>query len=116
MYLNELFSSLNDVLEGKVFYGTNVYDNLDNSSMPYIVYQEISKRPVTYGDDYPIYYKVIIQITLVTKKKNKKLEEKLEQVLLNKGFAFSLISEYQNQDKSLNRVYEINMEEINNGK
>ena len=39
MKLSELYSILNKVLEDKIFYGTNVYDNEDNASMPFIVYQ-----------------------------------------------------------------------------
>ena len=114
MELSVLYQALESVLKDKVFYGSNVYDNEDNASMPYIVYQEITKRPASFSDDAPIFYKTSIQITLVTKKKNKNLEKNLEQVLLNNGFAFSLLSEFKNQDKSFNRVYEITMEEFNN--
>ena len=114
MDLSKLYQSLNSVLKDKVFYGSNVYDNEDNASMPYIVYQEVTKRPASFSDDAPNYYKVNVQITMVTKKKDKQLEKKLEQVLINNGFAFSLLSEFKNQDKSLNRVYEITMEEFNN--
>lgn len=114
MELSAIYQALNDVLKDKVFYGSNVYDNETNAPMPYIVYQEITKRPASYMDDAPIWYKSSIQITLVTKKKDTKLEKKLEQVLLNNGFAFSLLSEFKNEDKSLNRIYEITMEEFNN--
>ena len=114
MELSVLYQALESVLKDKVFYGSNVYDNEDNATMPYIVYQEVTKRPASFSDDAPIFYKVNIQITLVTKKKNKNLEKKLEQVLLKNGFAFSLLSEFKNQDKSINRVYEITMEEFNN--
>ena len=114
MELSTLYLALNEVLKDKVFYGSNIYDNEDNASMPYIVYQEVTKRPASFSDDIPIFYRATIQITMVTKKKNKQLEKKLEQVLINNGFAFSLLSEFKNQDKSLNRVYEIKMEEIIN--
>ena len=43
MTLEELAKIIKPVLPDKVFYGTNVYDNLDNAKMPYIVYQEVSK-------------------------------------------------------------------------
>lgn len=112
MKLEDLFSILNLVLEGKVFYGSNVYDNEDNASIPYIVYQEVNRRPIGYHDDLPILYSSVVQITLVTKKKDKALEESLEQELLKNGICFSLISESHNSDKSINRVYEIKMEEI----
>lgn len=113
MTLSDLYQALESVLKDKVFYGSNVYDNEDNASMPYIVYQEVTNRPSVFSDDTPICYRVTIQITMVTKKKDRNLEKKLEQVLLKSGFAFSLLSEFKNQDKSLNRVYEIIMEEIN---
>lgn len=114
MDLSKLYQALNSVLKDKVFYGSNVYDNEDNATMPYIVYQEVTKRPASFSDDAPNYYRVNVQITMVTKKKNRNLEKNLEQVLLNSGFAFSLLSEFKNEDKSLNRVYEITMEEFNN--
>jgi len=112
MNLNELFSILNSVLPDKVFYGTNVYDNDDNASMPFIVYQEVTKRPRGYEDNHPTWYRSLVQITLVTKKKDLTLEGLLEKAMLDNGLVFSLISENRNADKSLNRVYEIYMEEI----
>ena len=42
MKLEDLKLLLDSILPDKVFYGTNVYDNEDNASMPYIIYQEIS--------------------------------------------------------------------------
>ena len=44
MTLESICTILRGVLPDKVFYGTNVYDDEDNASMPYIVYQEISKK------------------------------------------------------------------------
>ena len=114
MTLSDLYQALESVLKDKVFYGSNVYDNEDNASMPYIVYQEVTNRPSVFSDDTPICYRATIQITMVTKKKDRNLEKKLEQALLKNGFVFSLLSEFKNQDKSLNRVYEITMEELNN--
>lgn len=114
MDLESLYSTLNEVLKDKVFYGNNVYDNEHNAPMPYIVYQEVTNRPASFSDDTPLYYRATIQITMVTKKKDRNLEKKLEQALLKNGFVFSLLSEFKNQDKSLNRVYEITMEELNN--
>ena len=112
MKLSELYSILNKVLEDKVFYGTNVYDNEDNTEPPFIVYQEISKRAASYSDDAYIYYRSSVQITLVSKKKDLKLEEYLEQAPLDNGLVFSLLSESTNSDKSISRIYEIYMEEI----
>jgi len=112
MTLQDLHKILNDVLKDKAFYGTNVYDNEHNASLPFIVYQEINKRVGVFVDDVPLYYRSNIQITLVTKKKDLKLEKKLEQALLEGGLVFSLLNESKNEDKSVNRVYEIYMEEI----
>ncbi len=112
MTLDDLFSILNTVLPNKVFYGVNTYDNDDNAEMPYIVYQEISKRPIGYIDDKPIYYRSNIQITLVTKTKSRELENTLETLLLTNDLVYQVISEFKNNDKSLNRIYEITMEEF----
>ncbi|MCQ2798192.1 MAG: hypothetical protein MJ241_07090 [Bacilli bacterium] len=86
-------------------------DNEQNAEPPFIVYQEISKRPPEFADDRPIYYLRTIQITLFTKKKDEDLEEKLERALLNKDFVFSLLSEFKNSDGSIQRVYEIRLED-----
>lgn len=112
MEIEALYSILNGVLKDKVFYGSNIYDNGETSSMPYIVYQELSKRPIGYSDDSPITYTRTIQITLVVKAKNLALERKLEEVLKQNKLNFSMISESHNSDKSINRVYEIHMEDL----
>ena len=111
MNLEDLYSILNEVLPNKVSYGINVYDDETNVDMPYIVYQEVSKFPIGYHDDIPILYKRTIQITLVTKVKSPELEKRLEDSLLNNELTYEMISEFQNSDRSLNRVYEIKMED-----
>lgn len=111
MKLEALFSLLEGILPGKVFYGTNIYDNDDNASMPFIVYQETSRRSPVKADDKPVYYESSIQITLVTKRKSLELERALESKLIESGITYSLLSEYFNSDKSVNRVYEIKMED-----
>ena len=87
-------------------------DNEQNSEPPFIVYQEISKKPAEFADDKPNYYIRTIQINLITKKKDESLEEKLEKALLEKDIVFSLLSEYRNSDGSLNRAYEIRQEDF----
>lgn len=109
MKLDELFTLLNSVLPNKVFYGSNIYDNGDNSSMPFIVYEEINKRPIGYHDDSPIIYERTIQITLVSKRKSVVLENALEKNMTNTHLNYSLISEFFNEDRSINRVYEIKL-------
>lgn len=115
MTLSELFSILKIIIPNKVFYGINVYDNNDNAEMPYIVYQVISKRPIGYHDNVPILYMNQIQITLVSSSKSISLEETLETTLLKNNLNFTMISEFINDDKSVNRIYEISMEENING-
>jgi hypothetical protein len=110
--LEFLFGVLNKVLGNKVFYGTNVSDNIDNASMPFIAYQEISKRGFVYADDIANLRESTIQVTLVTEKKNLFLESLLEDTLLENCVEFQMITEYLNDDNSVNRVYEIKMEVI----
>ena len=112
MTLEELAKIIKPVLPDKVIYGTNVYDNLDNAKMPYNVYQEVSKRPIGYSDNIPLPYSSRIQITLVTKKKALSLERELEKTLLDNNISFELTSEFFNSDRSVNRVYQVTMEEI----
>ena len=95
-----------------VIYAHLDYDNEQNAEQPFIVYQEISKRPPSFGDDKPIYYLRTIQITLLTRKKDEALEEKLERALLKNDYIFSLTSEFKNSDGSINRVYEIRLEDF----
>ena len=108
--LKKLREVLLSVLD-TVIYAHLEYDNEQNAEPPFIVYQEISKRPPEYGDDKPIYYLRTIQITLVTKKKDEALEEKLERALLDNDYIFSLTTEFRNSDRSINRVYEIRLED-----
>ncbi len=99
-----------------VIYAHLDYDNEQNAEPPFIVYQEISKRPPQFGDDRPIYYERTIQITLITKKKDEALEEQLEKALLDHDYIFSLTSEFANSDHSINRVYEIRLEDFKHAK
>lgn len=95
-----------------VIYGHYDYDNEQKAEPPFIVFQEVSKRPAEYGDDKPVHYVKVIQVTLVTSKKDVELEEKLESVLLEYEYTYSLLTETVNSDHSINRVYEIRLEEF----
>jgi hypothetical protein len=99
-----------------VIYAHLDYDNEQNAEAPFIIYQEISKRPPEFADDRPTYYLRTIQITLSTKKKDEVLEEKLETALLKNDYIFSLTSEYKNSDGSIYRVYEIRLEDFKHAK
>ena len=95
-----------------VIYAHATYDSEQNQDPPLIVYQDISKRPQNFNDDKPGYYLREIQITLITKKKDEALEEKLETAFLKNDYIFSLTTEFKNSDGSINRVYEIRLEEF----
>ena len=60
--------------------------------------------------------KKLIQISLITKKKDVDLEKKLEKALLKNDYIFSLTSEYKNSDGSIYRVYEIRLEDFKHAK
>jgi len=109
--LTKLRSILLTVLP-TVIYAHIDYDNEQNADPPLIVFQDISKRPQVFADNKPTYYERTVQITLITKKKDEVLERKLEKALLDNDYVFSLTTEFKNSDGSLNRVYEIRLEEI----
>ena len=102
-----LYQVLNYVLPGHVSYGRKV--SLEQSDN-YIVYQEISNRGSLYADDRVHMRILTIQINLITKEKNLNLEERLEVSLSLANYEFQMLSEYQNENGSINRVYEIKME------
>ena len=99
-----------------VIYGHYDYDNEQKAEPPFIVFQEISKRPAEYGDDKPVHYVKVVQITLITKKKDVELEEQLESKLLEYEYVYSLVTEMVNSDHSINRVYEVRLEELKHAK
>ena len=109
--LKKLKAVLTTVLP-TVIYARYDWDNEQNVEPPYILFQEISKRPPGFADDKPTHYERTVQITLTTKKKDVELEEKLEKTLLEHEYIFSLTSEYANSDHSINRVYEIRLEDL----
>ena len=111
MYLEKLRSTLLKVVD-KVFYATNDYDNEDNAEPPFIVYQETSKRASVFAEDKPVFYTSAIQITLVTKKKDINQENKMVRTLLQNGYTPENLSEFKNEDGSINKVYEVRLEEI----
>lgn len=90
-----------------VFYLENINDNQNlNNQMPFIVWSVVSKRPIN-ADNKVTIYKVTYQVTLVTKKRSEALAHRLEKRLNEKELPHQMISSYQNDDYSLNRVYEI---------
>lgn len=114
-----IFEKLRNVLlqvTPKVFYGTNEYDNEGVEKAPFIVYHAVNKRAPVHADDKPVFYNNQVQVTLVTDKKDVELESLLETTLLSNGYNFEVTTEYHNSDRSLCRVYELNLEENSNGK
>ena len=109
--LEKVYQLSNGVLPSKVSYGTNIIDAVAIDVLPFIVYQEISDRVTTYADNVSVLRIVTIQITLVTEKKDPLLEKELEEALYLNGFNYQMITEYLNDDNSVNRVYEIKTEE-----
>ncbi|MCI1244854.1 MAG: hypothetical protein LKG11_02800 [Bacilli bacterium] len=103
-------------VNSKVFYAANEYDNDSVTEPPFIIYQETTKRAGLFNDNKPAFYVSDIQITLVTKKKDPDLEHVLESTLLQNDYTFEVLSEYRNPDGSINRVYEIRLEEYINAK
>ena len=111
-FIEHLFQLLNTVLPSRVSYGTNTVDVAEVEVYPFIVYQEISDRVQTYADNKTLVRMISYQITLVTKTKDPLIEEQLEAALYQSGMNYQMITEYVNEDHSVNRVYEIKQEEI----
>jgi hypothetical protein len=109
--LERIYQILDGVLPSKVSYGTNVVDVDEENVLPFIVYQEVSKRPVSYADDRSVIRVSTVQITLITEIKDQIIELSLEEALYLNGYNYQMITEYLNDDDSVNRVYEIKMEE-----
>ena len=110
-FIEHLFQILNTVLPDKVTYGTNTIDD-ELEVYPFIVYQEISDRVQSYADNQSLVRIITYQITLVTKTKDRLIEEQLETALYQSGMNYQMITEFVNEDHSVNRVYEIKQEEI----
>ena len=111
-FLEQIFLLLNGILPNKVTYGTNIVDANELHVYPFVVYQEISDRVQTYADNKSAVRIITYQITLVTESKEPTIEEQLESALYQSGFNYQMITEYVNDDNSVNRVYEIKQEEI----
>ncbi len=105
-----VYDQLNSVLPNKVFYGTNRVDDTDDV-YPFIVYQEVSNRAVVFADNATTIRQLTIQITLVTERKDPTIEVHLEEALSFAGYIYQMVTEYLNEDGSINRVYEIKMED-----
>lgn len=101
-----LFRALKPVTKN-VFYLENINDNNNlNNMMPFIVWSVVSKRAITADNQVSIYL-ATYHVTLVTKKRSEALVKRLERRLNERELPHRMISSYQNDDYSLNRVYEI---------
>ncbi|MFA7105706.1 MAG: hypothetical protein WC154_00245 [Candidatus Izemoplasmatales bacterium] len=107
--LKEIYKALDTVIPGQVSYGTRQI--IDSAIVKnYIVYQELSNKGSIYADDEVVMKVITIQVNLITEKKDLVLEERFEASLYLAGYDYQLVSEFQNDDLSINRVYEIKME------
>ena len=103
---DKVYKALKHVTKN-VFYLSNAnYGDESNNMLPFIVWNITSKVPIS-GDNKVLLYKVTYHITLVTKSRSEGLAHRLESSLNEHGFPHRMISSYQNDDFSLNRVYEI---------
>lgn len=107
--LEYLYTILKDVIPDNVHYIVNVTDKV---AYPAIIYYELSSKSAVYADDEPIYKRRVIQITLITKTKQIRLERKLEKKLDQNDIDYYMIHEYLVKGEGLHRVYEIKMEEF----
>lgn len=107
--LTNLYQYLSLLFPNQVFYAHYITSQV---KMPYLIYQELSKRPSLYADDFFVYQTRTIQLTLVMDKKDLTIEDRLEQGLNEQGIVYQMISEFLGPDKTLHRIYEIKMEEI----
>ena len=103
-----IYNTLTEITDN-VYYLSNRNDNTEMSNqLPYIVYQIISKRPIT-ADNKVIIYSVEYQVTLVTRSRNEALVHLFEETFNQKEIIPVMVSTYQNDDYSINRVYQINI-------
>lgn len=103
-----IYNTLRSITEN-VHYMSNLYDNTETTNqLPYIVYQIIAKRPIT-ADNRALLYNVEYQVTIVTKTRNEALIHLFEEIMNQKEIIPVLVSTYQNDDYSINRVYQINI-------
>jgi len=105
--IERLFTTLDNVLPGKVSYGTR--DGLEEEP-DYIIYQELNNRSVVFADDIAIAKVSTFQVSLISEKKDLLLEDRFESSLYFNNYEFELLSEFINEDGSVNRIYEIKQE------
>ncbi|MCL2521256.1 MAG: hypothetical protein FWE36_00175 [Erysipelotrichales bacterium] len=91
-----------------VYHLNNLYDNVSNSYLPFIVWQETNKRGIN-ADNHNYINVTTYQITLVTKLEEIKLQNKLEGKLREHEVPYQMISSFTVDDYILHRVYHISM-------
>jgi len=110
--LERIYNLLEKVAKGHVSYALNVNEQMSTNEKPFIVYQEISNRPLAYADDLSLIREHIFQITLVTEKKDIVQENALAEEFVKNDLNYSIASEFRNDDGSISVVYEVKMEEV----
>jgi len=110
--LEKIYKLLEKVAKDHVSYALNVNEQMSANDKPFIVYQKIGNRSLTYADDLSLIREHIFQITLVTDKKDKVQEDLLEKEFIENDLNYSVASEFRNDDGSISVVYEVKMEEV----
>jgi hypothetical protein len=103
--INQVYQILEKVLPGKVSYMKNESDKGDQ--VPFIVYQTVRKKSVTFADNQSILKETTFQVNLVTQEKDILLEQTLETEFAKSDLETNQITEFLNQDNSLTVVFEI---------
>ena len=106
--LDYIYQLLKEVIPEHVYYSLSISDRAE---YPVLIYQETNNRSVMYADDKYLVKRRTIQITLITKTKQIRLERKLEKKLDDNDLDYQMISEYFIKGSGLHRIYEIKMEE-----
>lgn len=108
--IKKLYNTLKAIDECDVFYGTNSSVKNPSDKAPFIVYQELYRNTIYYGDNESLLRSATFQITLVTEHKDLVLEDKLEKKLTDTDYRYTLLSEFVSPEGSITRIYEIKQE------
>ncbi|MFH5880885.1 hypothetical protein [Liberiplasma polymorphum] len=108
--IKKLYNALKEITECDVFYGTNNSVKNPSDKVPFIVYQELYRNTIFYGDNQSLLRSITFQVTLVTESKDLDIEEKLEKKLTDNDYRYTLLSEFVSPEGSITRNYEIKQE------
>lgn len=100
------------------YYLTYQPSDVEEEKAPIIIFSKLSSSFKEYSDDRSNIRTTLYQANLISKdvKQADVLSMKLEETLIANELAFSLTSEYQNENNTISTIYEITTEEFENGK